>query len=135
MRGVNLIPKRHSQLSDWHSCLVGGFPSVWLEHSEDLAKREGHSEGVPNRLVIEDGDEHVIVLDRPTTRREYEEDEIRRIEEFTKDARQFFAVDYTDKGLLMRVLHVVLQCAGRDSTLVEDEEGAFVLLEDYLGRL
>jgi hypothetical protein len=88
---------------------------------------------VLNKLLVEDGTEHLFVLDRPTTQREYGEDELRKIEQFNGDAEQFFAVDFTENGLLTRVLRLLLQHEGRQSILVEDEEGAFVLLEDVPG--
>lgn len=133
MRSITLIPKRFTCLSDWQSCLNGTFEIVKLEHSEGLARREGQPHGAPNKLLIEDGAEHLFVLERPTTRREYSEDELRAIQGFSVDARQFFAVDFTEVGLLNRVLRVLLQHEGRQAILVEDDESAFVLLENIPG--
>jgi len=133
MRSVNLIPKRRVLLNEWRACLDGRFEIVMLEHSEGLASREGQPRGALNKLLVEDGTEHLLILERPTTRREYEEDELLKIEQFSEHAEQFFAVDFTESGLLIRVLRLLLEREGRQSILVEDEASAFVLLEDVPG--
>lgn len=131
MRSVNLLPKHHILLSDWKSCLLDHFDTVQLEHAESLAKREGHPAGAWNKLLVEDGREHLFILDRPTTIREYGESEITVIEHFTPRPEQFFAVDFTDKALLLRMLRILLEREGPGSLLVEDEGGGFVPVEDF----
>lgn len=132
MRSVNLIPRHVVQLSDWQSHLEGKFSSVWLVHSEILAQGEGHAKGTLNELGIEDGEDHVVASDRPTTIREYEPEEVEVLREVVGKPEQFFAVDYTDEGLLRRVLAVLLQQEGKGRIVVEDEQGNLVLLEDFL---
>lgn len=132
MRGVNLIPKEAVQLKEWEDCLTGNFSNVWLEHSDILARSEGHSPGALNKLGVEDGEQHIFVLDRPTTIREYESEEIEALRKFVGEPKQFFAVDYTDEGLLRRVLRVLLQHEGAGRVVVEDEQGDLVFLEAFL---
>ena len=132
MRSLNLIPMDAIVLTHWKDRLTGAFPNVWLDHSETLARREGQPAGMLNELVVEDGDDHVDVLDRPTTIREYEPDEIEALRSFIGEPTQFFAVDYTDEKLLRRVLTTLLQHEGRDKILVEDEKGDLAFLEHFL---
>lgn len=132
MRGVNLIPKQAVQLKDWEERLAGSFPSVWLVHSEILARSEGHAPGALNKLGVEEGAQHIFVLDRPTTIHEYEPEEIEALRKVVGEPSQFFAVDYTDEGLLRRVLAVLLRHEGEGRVVVEDEQGNLTLLEDFL---
>ena len=132
MRSVNLIPKAEVQLARWKEPLAAVLPRVGLECSEGLARREGLPEGVPNELGIEDGDPHVLILERPTTIREYEPEEIEALRKVVGDLKQFFAVDYTDENLLRRVLTVLLQHEGKGQIVVEDDQGNLAFLEDFL---
>jgi hypothetical protein len=127
-----LIPIEAVQLRDWEGCLVGNFPGVWLYYSDILARSEGHTPGTLNELGVEDGEQHIFVSDRPTTIREYEPEEIEALRKVIGQPKQFFAVDYTDEGLLRRVLAVLLQHEGTGRVVVEDEQGNLAFLEEYL---
>ena len=132
MRSVNLIPRHHVQLPAWEKRLASRFPKVWLEYSEGLAEREGLPRGVANKLGIEDGFPHVLILERPTTIHEYEPEEIEDLRKIAGEPKQFFAVDYTDERLLRRVLWELLQHEGEGRVVVEDEQGNLALLEVFL---
>lgn len=120
------------RLESWRLPLEGHFPTVWLDYWDVLAETEGQVQGAKNRLTVEDGGEHLFVLDRPTTIGEYEPKEYEALRKVVGEPRQFFAVDYTDRGLLLRVLRVLLRTAGERQLVVEDSEGRIAFLEDYL---
>ncbi len=132
MRSVNLIPKSHIRLADWESPLNSRFPRVWLRCSAGLAAREGLPEDVPNELGVEDGYAHVFILERPTTIREYEPEEVEVLREHVADPKQFFAVDYTNKSLLRNVLAALLEHQGAGTIVVEDEDGNLAALEVFI---
>lgn len=134
MRSVNLIPKKAIQLEEWQAAFAGDFPDVWLEHSEILAKTEGQAPGALNKLTITEGKEHLFVLDRPTTIEEYEPEQVKLLRDVVGVPSQFFAVDYTDYGLLRRVLTALLRHEGGGRIVVEDEQGNLAVLEDYLSK-
>ena len=133
MRSVNLIPKATVRLEDWEAPLAAHFPAVWLDHWDILAQSEGQAPGIVNRLAVEDGREHIFVLDRPTTIREYEPQEIEALRRVVGEPKQFFAVDYTDEGLLLRVVETLLQHEGEGKIVVEDDQGNLAFLEAFLG--
>lgn len=132
MRSVNLILDEAVPLARWKEPLVAVFPRVWLNHSEHLARREGLPEGAANELTVEDGAPHLSIIERPTTIHEYDAVELEALRRIVGEAKQFFAVDYTDERLLCRVLAVLLQHEKGRRLILEDEQGSFVLLEDFL---
>jgi hypothetical protein len=135
MRGVNLIHKFYIELVDLEPLLRARFSHVWLHYSETTAKFEGQDKNAMNRLVVEDGDDHVEFLDRPTTIREYEDNELPIIKRFTEEPKKFFAVSYTDEKLLKEVLLVLINQGYGHEILVDDEHGEFSPLHKFINQI
>lgn len=132
MRGVNLIlAGSQLDLASWVNILSSRFEQVEGEFDAELAQREGLVAGSLNRVYICDGDHRITAAVRPTTEREYDEDELAEIERVLPGGRTYVALSYTDSLLLESVvaaLHDWAQNASR-SLLIDTDDGAFTLLD------
>jgi hypothetical protein len=131
MRSVNLISDTEVDLAIWKNIFSSWFPTVWLEHSQGLAQRENLPKGRPNKLGVEDGKEHVLILERPMSKQEYHEKEIEILDKMISNPRHFYAIEYTHDECLSRVLKVILQQIGMQRVIIDDEHGNLIYLEDF----
>lgn len=121
-------------LEEWTNYFRGSFTAVWPEHSLRHADREGLTKKSTNILTIEGHDSHAVILERPTSILEYEDDELRILREILGEPEHFLAIDYSDETILREILGKLVQHENPNNFVVDDMNGIIIPLEMYLQR-
>jgi len=133
MLGVTLITDATGSLSRWETALRQRFPFVRVKHDERSAAREGLVSAEVNALVVQQDGERVYGLERPTTVREYTEQDLAYLSRLVPEPRRYFALDYSDAALLREVLLIIAN-AGQTPAAVADDAGGITSLAAYLSQ-
>lgn len=131
MRSVNLISASDVDLREWLRWLENKVERAWLARSDSLAKREGHPEGRYNCLTAVDGDCRAYLMDRPTTRNEYDPVDLASLDSQIPNARTFVSVDYSNVEILKKVLEALRLNDPQGGLWVETEEDLRAPIQEW----
>jgi hypothetical protein len=131
MHSVSVISAQAVDLTQWERWLANVMDLVWIEHSLSLARSEGHFEGKQNLIGVNHSGQVATVLDRPTMRLEYEDEELAKLEKQVPGVQSFIAIDYSDVSILKVILRTIAanDCSG--SLWLESEWNERCPLKDW----